>query len=56
MVIEGSVADWEEWTGLRFPVSASYVVKGALNPIEIDLATGRGVYYDPNVWMVHSLS
>ncbi len=55
MTIEGSVADWHAWTGLSFPVSGSYVVDGALNPVEIDLSNDRGVYHDPNVWMVHDL-
>ncbi len=53
MTIAGSVAEWQEWTGLRFPASGTYIVEGALAPVEIDLESGRGVYYDPNVWMVH---
>ena len=56
MTISASVGEWQEWTGLTFPVSGPYIVEGALSPIEIDLATDRGVYYDANVWMVHSLS
>jgi hypothetical protein len=56
MTIAGSVGEWQEWTGLTFPISGPYVVEGALSPVEIDLATDRGVYYDPNVWMVHDLS
>jgi hypothetical protein len=55
MSITGTVAEWQEWTGLTFPVSGPYVVEGALSPVEIDLRAGRGVYYDPNVWMVHDL-
>lgn len=56
MTIAGSVGEWQESTGLTFPISGPYVVEGALSPVEIDLATDRGVYYDPNVWMVHDLS
>ena len=55
MTIAGPVPEWREWTGLTFPVSGPYVVEGALAPVEIDLAADRGVYYDPNVWMVHDL-
>ena len=55
MTIEGSVAKWREWTGLEFPVSGRYIAAGALEPIEIDLAADRGVYFDPNVWMVHEV-
>ena len=56
MTIAGSVGEWQEWTGLTFPISGPYVVEGALSPVEIDLATNCGVYHDPNVWMVHDLS
>ncbi|MGA3031177.1 MAG: GNAT family N-acetyltransferase [Candidatus Limnocylindrales bacterium] len=56
MTIAGSVREWQEWTGLTFPISGPYVVEGALAPVDIDLATDCGVYFDPNVWMVHELS
>jgi hypothetical protein len=55
MIITGSVADWEEWTQLRFPDSGPYVVPGALQPITIDHAADRGNYEDPNIWMWHKL-
>ena len=42
MMIPGTVADWEEWTGMRFPESGAYVVPGALQPIEIDVEADRG--------------
>ena len=53
MIIPGSVADWEEWTGMRFPASGTYVIPGALEPVEIDVQADRGVYVEPNVWMHH---
>jgi hypothetical protein len=53
MHIVGSVADWEDWTKLRFPDSGAYVVTGALVPIEIDRERDEGVYNEPNVWMHH---
>jgi GNAT superfamily N-acetyltransferase len=56
MTISGTVAEWQEWTGLSFPVSGPYVVSGALAPVEMDLEAGSGVYHDPNVWMVHRLA
>lgn len=54
LLVEGSVAELEEWTGLAFPESGSYVVPGALVPIEIDRKKNRGVYREPNVWMRHA--
>jgi len=55
MTITGTIAEWREWTHLEFPVSGSYVAEGALAPIAIDLGADRGVYYDPNVWMIHEI-
>jgi GNAT superfamily N-acetyltransferase len=51
MRIEGSVDDWESWTGLVFPDDGDYVVPGALVPVRV--AGGHGVYVEPNVWMRH---
>jgi GNAT superfamily N-acetyltransferase len=53
MRIPGTVAQWEEWTELAFPDSGSYVVPGALVPVEIDREQDQGLYVEPNVWMVH---
>lgn len=55
MTIPGTVAQWEEWTGMRFPESGPYVVPGALAPVEIDVEAGRGVYVEPGVWVRHRL-
>jgi len=56
MVITGTVAEWEEWTGMRFPESASYIVPGALQPVFIDCEKDKGHYEDPNVWMRHTIT
>ena len=53
MRIEGSRPEWEEWTGMAFPEGGSYVVPGALVPVEF--SRERGVYVEPNVWMRHRL-
>jgi GNAT superfamily N-acetyltransferase len=53
IVIEGTVADWERWTDMRFPDSGDYVVPGALQPVVIDRERDHGRYDDPNVWMRH---
>ena len=54
MKITGTVADWEKWTGLRFPQSGRYVVPGALEPVNVNIEADRGTYVEPNVWMYHS--
>jgi hypothetical protein len=55
MNIRGTRAEWQEWTGLKFPQSGAYYIPGALNPVEINLEKDEGVYIEPNVWMVHEL-
>lgn len=55
LVVEGSVADWEGWTGARFETSGLHDVPGALAPVSIDRERDRGRYEDPNYWMVHPL-
>jgi GNAT superfamily N-acetyltransferase len=52
-VVTGTVAEWEEWTEMALPESGAYVVPGALVPVEIDRERDKGVYVEPNVWMVH---
>ena len=56
MTIKGTRADWEEWTGLKFPQSGRYVIPGALNPMEFNIEKDECVYIEPNVWMQHSLA
>jgi GNAT superfamily N-acetyltransferase len=51
MRIRGSRAEWEDWTGMEFRGPGSYVVPGALVPVELD--AGGGLYVEPNVWMRH---
>ena len=51
MVMEAPVADWEEWTGMRFPDDGTYVFPGALAPLEVRDGIGRHV--EPNVWVRH---
>jgi GNAT superfamily N-acetyltransferase len=50
----GTVADWEEWTGMPFPASGPYVIPDGLTLLEIDRPADTGVYREPNVWMRHA--
>jgi GNAT superfamily N-acetyltransferase len=56
MSVEGTIDEWREWTGLDLPASGSYLPEGAASPVDIDLEADRGVYHDPNVWVVHDLA
>jgi len=53
MFLEASVADWEEWTEMRFPGNGAYVVPGMLAPLDVRDGVGRHV--EPNVWLRHSV-
>jgi hypothetical protein len=56
MTIPGRVADWENWTEMRFPESGDYIVPGALVPVKVNCERDQGLYIEPNVWMLHPLS
>jgi GNAT superfamily N-acetyltransferase len=55
-VAEGSIEEWEEWTGMKFPDSGDYVVPGALVPIQIDREMNIGRYVEPNIWIHHPIT
>jgi GNAT superfamily N-acetyltransferase len=55
MTIPGTRAEWERWTGMKFPQSGSYYIPGALNPMHMDIQKDEGIYIEPNVWLVHEL-
>ena len=55
MIIRGNQAEWEAWTGLKFPQSGEYIIPGALNPMHLNVEKNEGTYVEPNVWMVHEL-
>jgi hypothetical protein len=43
------VADWEAWTGMRFPESGDYVFPKGPSTVHIDRDLGTGQYWEPNV-------
>ncbi|MCK9331005.1 MAG: GNAT family N-acetyltransferase [Candidatus Cloacimonetes bacterium] len=53
MYIPGTIEQWEQWTGMKFLETGEYVVKGALNPIKIDIEQDLGEYIEPNIWVLH---
>jgi GNAT superfamily N-acetyltransferase len=55
MHIAGTVAEWEQWTGMRFPDDGEFTFPDCLAPVEIDHARDLGSYWEPNVWIVHDL-
>jgi GNAT superfamily N-acetyltransferase len=55
VTVSAPLADWEDWTGMAFPASGSYMVPGALQPVSIDREKDMGRYEDPNYWMEHAI-
>ena len=53
MRISGTVAEWEEWTETAFPESGEYVFPRGLAPLAVDREQDLGLYFEPNLWMVH---
>jgi len=53
--ITGTVAEWEEWTGMAFPEKGEYVFPGCLAPLAIDCEADAGRYWESNVWMRHDV-
>ena len=49
----GTVAEWESWTEMAFPVSGNYVIPDGVSLLRIDREQDRGEYVEPNVWVQH---
>ena len=56
MVVSGTIAQWEQWTGMAFPQTGRYVVPGALDLVHIDCERDLGLYEECNAWMQHPAS
>ena len=55
MLIEGTVSEWQEWTGMVFHENGDYIIPDALTVVNFDIEKDLGAYIEPNVWMVHEL-
>lgn len=54
--ITGTVADWESWTQMRFPETGDYVFPAGLATVHIDRERDIGEYWEPNVWLIHTVT
>jgi GNAT superfamily N-acetyltransferase len=54
MLIEGTVGEWEAWTGMVFPATGDYFVPDALNLVHVDREADRATYCEENLWVQHS--
>jgi GNAT superfamily N-acetyltransferase len=53
--ITGTVAEWESWTAMSFPETGEYWFPGGLATVAIDRGADEGRYWEPNVWMRHTV-
>jgi GNAT superfamily N-acetyltransferase len=51
--ITGTVADWESWINMALPGSGDYIFPRGLAPLHVDRTADLGIYWEPNVWIVH---
>jgi hypothetical protein len=52
----GTVSEWEQWTGMKFPDSGQYLIEGGMQPLIIDKEKNYGVYTEPNLWVRHTIA
>jgi len=53
--IAGSVQEWEQWTEMSFPETGDYVFPDCLTTVHIDRELDTGRYWEPNVWVIHTV-
>ena len=53
--IDGSIAEWEDWTQMAFPETGEYVIPQGLATVSINIERNLGRYFEPNVWVRHSM-
>ncbi len=51
MYIDGDINFWEGLMNHKIKHSGSYIIDGALNPVDIDTQSNHGIYYEDNIWI-----
>jgi hypothetical protein len=49
----GTVAEWEEWSGMALPSTGDYVIPQGLSVLHSDREADLGSYVEPNIWIRH---
>lgn len=52
--IEGTVAQWQDWSGVHFDRPGAWQLDDTLQSVQVDLQNNLAVYYDPSIWVAHS--
>lgn len=53
--VEGSIAQWESWTGFTFQTTGEYTLTKALTTLKINVELNKGYYNEPHIWMLYRL-
>ncbi|SJN53715.1 Tyrocidine synthase 3 [Vibrio ruber DSM 16370] len=53
--IEGSIEDWQRWTGQTLTNSGHFKLPQTLQPVTVDIEHDRAVYFDPCIWFEHQV-
>jgi len=54
-LVSGSFSDWQDWTGVDLESGDSVAISGLLSELVIDSEMRNALYYDPCVWIEHTL-
>lgn len=53
--IEGSLDEWASWSGRTFDCSGDEFLTDTLAKVSVDIESDRAFYYDPCIWLEHSI-
>ncbi|MBY0573496.1 MAG: AMP-binding protein, partial [Undibacterium sp.] len=53
--VEGSIAQWEAWSGRTFDQTGEYFFDDTLAPVYVNIENQCAHYYDPCIWIEHGI-
>ncbi|AJA70755.1 hypothetical protein HX057_13690 [Myroides odoratimimus] len=53
--VEGTILQWEKWTGYTFQSSGEYILPMGLTTLRVNVELNKGYYTEPNIWMIYKL-
>ncbi|MDM1377962.1 hypothetical protein [Myroides marinus] len=53
--IEGTVSQWEMWTGFTFQTTGEYTLNRALSTLKVNVELNKAYYNDPHIWMLYNV-
>ncbi|MCA4805437.1 hypothetical protein [Myroides odoratimimus] len=53
--IEGTIIQWEKWTGYTFQSTGEYILPMGLSTLKVNVELNKGEYIEPNIWMIYKV-